>query len=51
MRQCLCHTVRGERRVVGHSWADFTADPLALTEVATARPEALKIMETIDFDG
>ena len=40
-----------ERSALVASWGDFTADPLPLTEVAKARPEALKIMETIDFDG
>ena len=33
------------------SWGDFTADSLSLTDVAAARPAALKIMETIDYDG
>ena len=33
------------------SWGDFTPDTLSLTDVAAARPAALKIMETIDYDG
>lgn len=33
------------------SWGDFTVDSVALTDVAAARPAALKIMEEIDFDG
>lgn len=33
------------------SWGDFTADTVPLTDVAAARPVALKIMEEIDFDG
>jgi iron(III) transport system substrate-binding protein len=33
------------------SWGDFTADSLGLTEVAAQRAAALKIMETVDFDG
>jgi iron(III) transport system substrate-binding protein len=33
------------------SWGDFTPDSLSLTDVAAARPAALKIMETIDYDG
>lgn len=33
------------------SWGPFTADPIALTDVAAQRATALKIMETVDFDG
>lgn len=33
------------------SWGDFTADSLALTDVAAQRAAALKIMETVNFDG
>ena len=33
------------------SWGDFTPDTLSLTDVAAARPAALKIMETNDYDG
>ncbi|MEY4982527.1 MAG: hypothetical protein RIR62_793, partial [Pseudomonadota bacterium] len=40
-----------ERSALVQSWGEFTADPLLLTDVAAARPTALKIMEEIDFDG
>jgi len=33
------------------SWGSFTPDTLPLTEIAAHRAEALKIMETVDFDG
>jgi len=33
------------------SWGTFTPDPVDLTEVARARPTALRIMEEVDFDG
>ncbi|MES2664781.1 MAG: Fe(3+) ABC transporter substrate-binding protein [Pseudomonadota bacterium] len=33
------------------SWGPFTADPIPLTDVAAQRATALKIMETVDFDG
>ncbi len=33
------------------SWGTFTPDTIPLTDVAAQRPEALKIMETVDFDG
>lgn len=33
------------------SWGEFAVDTVALTDVAAARPAALKIMEEIDFDG
>lgn len=33
------------------SWGSFTPDALPLSEIAGHRAEALKIMETIDFDG
>ena len=33
------------------SWGEFTADTVSLTDVAAARPAALKIMEEINFDG
>lgn len=39
------------RSALVSSWGDFTADSLSLTDVAAARPAALKIMETIDYDG
>jgi iron(III) transport system substrate-binding protein len=33
------------------SWGDFTPDSLPLTEVAALRSAALKLVETVDFDG
>ena len=33
------------------SWGEFTPDTVALSDVAAARPAALKIMEEIDFDN
>jgi iron(III) transport system substrate-binding protein len=33
------------------SWGSFTGDSLDLTDVAKARPTALRIMEEINFDG
>lgn len=33
------------------SWGTFTPDTLSLTDVSGHRAEALKIMETVDFDG
>lgn len=40
-----------ERSALVQGWGDFTADSLLLTDVAAARPAALKIMEEINFDG
>ena len=33
------------------SWGTFTPDALPLSEVSGHRADALKIMETINFDG
>jgi iron(III) transport system substrate-binding protein len=33
------------------SWGEFTADPTPLAEISAARAVALKIMETVNFDG
>ncbi|PLL13744.1 iron ABC transporter substrate-binding protein [Tabrizicola sp. TH137] len=33
------------------SWGEFTADPMPLTDVAKLRPEALKLIEEVNFDG
>ena len=33
------------------SWGEFTPDTVSLSDVAAARPAALKIMEEIDFDN
>ena len=40
-----------ERSDLVKSWGEFTADITPLADIAAARPAALKIMETIDFDG
>ena len=40
-----------ERSELVKSWGDFTADTTPLAEIAAARAAALKIMETVDFDG
>ena len=40
-----------ERSALVAGWGDFAPDGVALTDVAKARPAALRIMETIDFDG
>lgn len=32
-------------------WGEFTADTLALSDVAAKRPEALKLIEEVDFDN
>ncbi len=34
-----------------NSWGAFTPDALPLAEVAAKRPEALKLIETVDFDN
>ena len=33
------------------SWGEFTADDMALTDLASNRPTALRLMEVVDFDG
>jgi iron(III) transport system substrate-binding protein len=40
-----------ERSALVASWGDFTADPTPLADIAAARAAALKIMETVNFDG
>ncbi len=32
-------------------WGDFTADPVNLMELAALRPDALRLIEQVDFDG
>lgn len=39
------------RSALVQSWGEFTPDTVSLTDVAAARPAALKIMEDIDFDN
>ncbi|TRW96300.1 Fe(3+) ABC transporter substrate-binding protein [Paracoccus sp. M683] len=33
------------------SWGDFTADSTPLSEISALRPEALKLIEEVNFDG
>ena len=33
------------------SWGDFTPDSISLTEIARLRPDALKLIEEVNFDG
>jgi len=40
-----------ERSELVKSWGDFTTDALGLMEVAKSRPEALKLMEEVNYDG
>lgn len=40
-----------ERSALVASWGEFTPDTTPLSEIAAQRPAALKIMETVDFDG
>ena len=40
-----------ERSDLVKSWGDFTADTTPLADIAAARAAALKIMETVNFDG
>ncbi len=40
-----------ERSALVASWGDFTPDDLNLMDVARSRPEALKLMEEVNFDG
>jgi iron(III) transport system substrate-binding protein len=40
-----------ERSALVQSWGEFTPDPTPLADIAAARAAALKIMETVDFDG
>ncbi|MFO1202647.1 MAG: Fe(3+) ABC transporter substrate-binding protein [Tabrizicola sp.] len=40
-----------ERSDLVKSWGEFTPDPTPLADIAKARAAALKIMETVDFDG
>ena len=39
------------RSALVDSWGSFTPDTLPLSTIAAERPVALKIMETVDFDG
>lgn len=39
------------RSALVDSWGAFTPDALGLADVAAKRPEAVKLIETVDFDG
>jgi iron(III) transport system substrate-binding protein len=40
-----------ERSALVASWGEFTQDSKTLAEIAAQRPAAVKIMETVNFDG
>ncbi|MCT2538516.1 Fe(3+) ABC transporter substrate-binding protein [Sedimentimonas flavescens] len=40
-----------KRSALVESWGDFTADPINLVDVSNLRPEALKLIEAVNFDG
>ncbi len=40
-----------ERSELVASWGDFTADSTPLSEISALRPEALKLIEEVGFDG
>lgn len=40
-----------ERSALVASWGDFTPDSKTLAEIAKLRPAAVKLVETVDFDG
>ena len=40
-----------KRSALVESWGNFTADGLDLVEIAKLRPEALKLIEEVNFDG
>ncbi|NJS38744.1 MAG: Fe(3+) ABC transporter substrate-binding protein [Rhodobacteraceae bacterium] len=40
-----------ERSALVASWGEFTPDTLPLSDIAAQRPAAVKIMETVNFDG
>lgn len=39
------------RSALVDSWGPFTPDALGLADVAARRPDAVKLIETVDFDG
>ncbi len=39
------------RSALVDSWGAFTPDPVALADIAAKRPDAVKLMEEVDFDG
>lgn len=40
-----------ERSEIVQSWGDFTGDTLPLTEISDLRPQALDLIEEVNFDG
>lgn len=40
-----------ERSELVKSWGDFTPDSVNLSDLASLRPAALKLMEEVNFDG
>ena len=40
-----------ERSELVKSWGEFTPDTTPLADIAAQRPAAVKIMETVNFDG
>lgn len=40
-----------ERSPLVASWGEFTPDSVSLTEIAKLRPDALKLIEEVNFDG
>ncbi|MCE5972120.1 Fe(3+) ABC transporter substrate-binding protein [Sinirhodobacter sp. WL0062] len=40
-----------KRSALVESWGGFTADPINLVDVSNLRPEALKLIEAVNFDG
>jgi iron(III) transport system substrate-binding protein len=39
------------RSTLVESWGSFTPDSVGLADIAAKRPEAVKLIETVDFDG
>ena len=39
------------RSVLVDSWGTYVPDAVGLAEIAAKRPEAVKLMEVVDFDG
>ena len=39
------------RSALVQSWGGFTPDTVSLADIASQRPAAVKLMETVDFDG
>lgn len=39
------------RSALVQSWGEFTPDTIGLADIAAKRPDAVKLIETVDFDG